>query len=53
MNLSHWCISCVLQTEYHGFGVTVSPNKLSPVSGKPIQEALTKIMSDSAFQVGT
>lgn len=46
-------IAFVLQPEYHGFGVTVSPNKLSPVSGRPVQEALTKVMTDPAFQVGT
>lgn len=46
-------ISFVLQPEYHGFGVTVNPNKLSPVSGRPVQEALTKVMTDPAFQVGT
>lgn len=36
--------------EYHGFGVTVTPNRLSPVNGKAIQEAITQVMTDSAFQ---
>lgn len=49
--VSFQCVLCVLQPEYHGFGVTVTPNRLSPVNGKAIQEAITQVMTDSAFQV--
>ncbi|KAL0022994.1 hypothetical protein WJX79_004166 [Trebouxia sp. C0005] len=34
---------------YHGFGITVLPSKLDPMNGKPIQEAVTRLLHDPAF----
>lgn len=41
-----------LQGEYHGFGLTVDPSKLSPVNSKPLQAALMRILTEPSFTVG-
>ena len=41
----------VVQAEYHGFGVTVQPHSLIPVSKTPIQNAVSKILTDPAYLV--
>ena len=43
--------SLFLQAEYHGFGLTVNPSKLSPVNSKPLKAALMRILDEPAFTV--
>lgn len=41
----------MLQAAYHGIGITVTPDKLTPVNGKPLQQALEKVLMEPAFHV--
>ena len=40
-----------VQAEYHGFGVTVLPAQLVPVSREPIYNAVSRVLSEPAFLV--
>ena len=44
-------LSLSFQAEYHGFGLTVDPSKLSPVNSKPLKAALMRILDEPAFTV--
>ncbi len=44
-------LSLFIQAEYHGFGLTVDPSKLSRVNSKPLQAALTCILEEPSFTV--
>ncbi|KAL0043684.1 hypothetical protein WJX82_007403 [Trebouxia sp. C0006] len=37
--------------EYHGFGLTVDPSKLSPVNSNPLKTALTRILTEPSFTI--
>ena len=41
----------MLQAVYHGFGITVLPSALVPMNGKPIEDALTRVLQEPAFVV--
>lgn len=40
-----------MQAVYHGFGVTVLPAQLAPVSKEPIYNAVSRVLSEPAFLV--
>lgn len=40
-----------MQAEYHGFGVTLKPSKLTPVNGKAIQAAVQHVLYTPSFMV--
>ena len=40
-----------MQAAYHGIGITVTPDKLTPVNGKPLQVALQKVLHEPQFKV--
>lgn len=43
---------CVwLQASYHGFGVIVKPEKLVQGHGKPLQEAVQRVLADPFYKV--
>ena len=42
-----------MQAEYHGFGTTVTPDKLKREDGKPIQAALQLLLSQPSFTVSS
>ena len=41
----------MLQAKYHGIAVTVNPGMLTPVNGKPLQQAMETVLKDPTFQV--
>ncbi len=42
---------CAVQAEYHGIALTVNPDKLTPVNGKPLQQALERVLAEPVFKV--
>ena len=43
--------AATMQAAYHGIGITVTPDKLVPVNGKPLQVALQKVLHEPQFKV--
>ncbi len=40
-----------LQAVYHGFGVTVEPSQLTPISGAPVADAMADVLAEPSFTV--
>lgn len=47
------CSFTMLQARYHGIAVTVNAGMLTPVNGKPLQQAMETVLKDPTFQVST
>lgn len=45
------CAIALLQAKYHGIALTVNPDKLTPVNGKPLQQAIERVLHDPIFKV--
>jgi len=45
------CATALLQAKYHGIALTVNPDKLTPVNGKPLQQAIERVLQDPIFKV--
>lgn len=41
----------LLQAKYHGIALTVNPDKLTPVNGKPLEQAIETVLRDPIFKV--
>ncbi len=48
MHFVIWCrkqITLYLQTEYHGFGIVVAPNKMAAMKGQPLHDGIIRILT--------
>ncbi len=45
------CALALLQAKYHGIALTVNPDKLTPVNGKPLQQAIETVLHNPIFKV--
>ncbi|DBA74190.1 TPA: UDP-glycosyltransferase-like protein [Trebouxia sp. C0004] len=43
-------INNAAKAKYHGIALTVNPNKLTPVNGKPLQQAIERVLRDPIFK---
>ena len=41
-----------MQAAHHGFGVAVNPKEMVSVNGKPLQDAILKVLTDPSYKVG-
>ena len=54
MHFVIWCQSQItlhLQTEYHGFGIVIAPNKMAAMKGQPLHDGIIRILTEPAFMV--
>ena len=42
---------CGAQVSYHGFGIIVKPEKMVEGHGRPLQEAVQRVLADPSFKV--
>jgi len=43
--------TAILQAKHHGIALTVNSDKLTPVNGKPLQQAIERVLHDPIFKV--